>query len=92
MQSSLSCFVSASCWLFCFIAAIDIQILGLSRQLAEKTGDGENDMIAGHLPTLSSLFHRMYPAAFRVLLFGILECCTANFIASYLVHDRSEPK
>ncbi|MCJ1264284.1 hypothetical protein MMC22_004155 [Lobaria immixta] len=57
----LSCFISGSRWLFCFIAAIDVQILGLSRQLAENNGDGD-------LPTLSSLqaskrsyltFHKM---------------------------------
>lgn len=89
------CLISGSCWLFFFVAAITIQISGLSREFAENASDGEIDIIAGQLPTPIKVGgkHKILLGAPQNVRHSIYwrtvwglgsVACTATVIASYM--------
>lgn len=89
------CLISGSCWLFFFVAAISIQISGLSREFAENARDGEIDIIAGRLPTPTKVGgkHKILLGApqnvrhsiYWRIVWGLGSvACTATVITSYM--------
>lgn len=94
-KALLLCLISGSSWLFFFIAAINIQICGLSREFAENASNGQIDIIAGQLPTpikaggkhkiLLGAPQNVRHSIYWKIVWGLGSvACTATVIGSYM--------